>query len=243
MKKSLWLWMIPGLAAVLVRPSWSAWLASVLLSACFQVALIGSFLWPEMLSPVQRLALWGIVGGGWLINAVVSWQMLRREESRLRRRQTQDAFPEALRFYLRGDRARAELVLRQLLREDPRDIEAALLLASVWRRQGRLDPARSLLANLANLEAADPWAFEIRREMEIVERERSALVSPGVAPEAVEVTPRTRGEALTRVETGSCPEAVEPRRETGARGSGRGTEDAVPVAGTGYPEVRPAKAA
>jgi hypothetical protein len=171
MKTRTWyLWLVPGLAPLLLRPTWSAWLGSVLLSAIFQVALAATVLWPELLPPDARNALWVVFFGGWIAGLLLSWRFVRKEEQLASEREVDDTYPQALHAYLRGDRALAESLLRNRLRRDPQDVEAALLLASVWRRQGRLTAARSLLSKLRKVERAAPWLFEIERELEILDR-------------------------------------------------------------------------
>lgn len=174
---------------------------------------------------------------------VASWQALRVEKNRLQRRQTQDAFPQALRFYLRGERSQAELVLRQLLHEDPCDIEAALLLASVWRRQGRLEAAHTLLCNLGKLDAAWPWAFEIRREVEILMREREVVPGRDAPSEERGRPSSARGESAR---PGTCT-AQRPRLESEqerVRGaSEKAGEAGSRTTGSVQAGVRPAKAA
>lgn len=180
MAKNWYLWLIPGLPAAVVRPTWHLWLLSLALSAVFHLALAATILWPELLSPQERFAVWGLFVAGWLAAALLSWSALRKEERRRERRLQADPFPLALHAYLRGDRARSEMLLRNHLRQEPQDIESALLLASVWRRQGRHQAARKLLTHLQKLEASWPWAFEIQRELEILDRNLSEAAGPDV---------------------------------------------------------------
>ena len=50
-------------------------------------------------------------------------------------------FREAQAAYLAGDWVSAEQTLLKLLRHDARDAEARLMLATLWRHEGRLDAA------------------------------------------------------------------------------------------------------
>ncbi|MBC7078172.1 MAG: tetratricopeptide repeat protein [Synergistales bacterium] len=187
--RSWYLWLVPGLAPLLLRPTWSAWLGSVLLSATFHVALAATVLWPELLPPDVRNVLWLVFFGGWIAGVVLSWRFVRREQQLASERELDDTYPQALHAYLRGDRALAESLVRNRLRQDPQDVEAALLLASVWRRQGRLTAARSLLSKLRKVERAAPWLFEIDRELEILDRLSAAAEEAQRASSEAEETP------------------------------------------------------
>jgi hypothetical protein len=75
-------------------------------------------------------------------------------------------FREAQYAYLAGDWVSAEKALVKLLKHDSRDAEARLMLATLWRHEGRFEPADRELDRLERLETAAPWEFEIARERE-----------------------------------------------------------------------------
>jgi hypothetical protein len=75
-------------------------------------------------------------------------------------------FRDAQRAYLTGDWVSAEKTLLRLLKHDPRDAEARLLLATLWRHEGRTDAANRELDRLERLESAAPWEYEIACERE-----------------------------------------------------------------------------
>ncbi|MEM8864692.1 MAG: hypothetical protein AAGF31_04015 [Planctomycetota bacterium] len=78
-------------------------------------------------------------------------------------------FGEAQRLYLRGDWVATEQTLVKLLRVDRDDIEAQLLLASVWQATERNGKARRLLTRLARRQDAEAWQYEVARELERLE--------------------------------------------------------------------------
>jgi tetratricopeptide (TPR) repeat protein len=80
-------------------------------------------------------------------------------------------YRDAQRVYLQGDWVAAEQLLLKLLKLDDRDAEARLMLATLWRHQGRHREAIRQLDKLSRLEAADPWQNEIA-----VERRENAAV-------------------------------------------------------------------
>jgi hypothetical protein len=77
-------------------------------------------------------------------------------------------FREALGEYLKGHWLEAEASLGLLLRHDPRDVEARLMLASVFRHTSRLPQARRQLVALSRLEGAEKWRTEITAELDLV---------------------------------------------------------------------------
>ena len=78
-------------------------------------------------------------------------------------------FIQAQTQYLRGELTQAELLLTQQLKADPRDAEARLLLATLYRREGRDEAASQQLVDLQKLDDGIPWVFEIQRERQMIE--------------------------------------------------------------------------
>ncbi len=77
-------------------------------------------------------------------------------------------FQEAQQHYLRGDWVATEQLLLKLLKQDTRDIESRLMLATLWRHQGRGKEALRQLDRLERLESASKWKYEIRAEREAI---------------------------------------------------------------------------
>jgi Flp pilus assembly protein TadD len=74
----------------------------------------------------------------------------------------------ALDHYLKGDYYQAEQVLEGLLRQNIRDLEARLMLATLLRHAGRGDEARRQLETLARFEGAGKWELEIQAERQLL---------------------------------------------------------------------------
>ena len=83
--------------------------------------------------------------------------------------QTAD-FGQAVAYYLKGDWVESERTLVQLLRRNPRDVDAGLMLATLWRRAGRLDESARHLQRLRGMEESARWRMEIHRETELIAR-------------------------------------------------------------------------
>jgi Flp pilus assembly protein TadD len=61
------------------------------------------------------------------------------------------------------------MLLEELVRRDRSDVEAHLLLASVYRRVRRIDLSRRQLCQLQDCPGAAKWRFEIGRELAAIE--------------------------------------------------------------------------
>jgi len=159
----LTLW--PGSGGVVRQGRWS-FLAIALV---FGFALCGvvmlNFYWSELLSENLRRGTYAMLVILWL---VLSGKSTRLEKQcrlmRLPPPTDKDAMPDAQRHYLQGNWFEAECCLNMLRKKNPRDIEAMLMLATLYRHKERYDEAGDLLRELDRLEDAVPWKFEIRSE-------------------------------------------------------------------------------
>lgn len=95
-------------------------------------------------------------------------------------------FREAQQCYLRGDWVAAEQKLLRLLKQDTRDIESRLMLATLWRHQGRGEEALRQLDRLERLEAASEWQYEIAAEREALTNQKQTRKNRDAPPERVE---------------------------------------------------------
>jgi tetratricopeptide (TPR) repeat protein len=127
-------------------------------------------------------------------------------------------YREAQQVYLRGDWVATEQLLLKLLKLDDRDAEARLMLATLWRHQGRHREAVRQLDKLSRLEAADPWQYEIATERE---QNAAALKDSGnqseIANTTTDDTPETEPETYKIAETDpSATETNETNRRLAA---------------------------
>ncbi|MFO7906417.1 MAG: tetratricopeptide repeat protein [Planctomycetota bacterium] len=82
----------------------------------------------------------------------------------------QDLLIQAQGEYLKGHWVEAQTVLEQLIHANPRDVEAHLLLSSVFRRSRRIELSRKQLRRLYELDEAARWRFEIEREFALLDQ-------------------------------------------------------------------------
>ena len=172
-----YLW--PGLPHLWVDGSWAGLVLAVGFAGLLNVAILGTFVWPELLPARFRLIGGGVLALLWIAALWETRGELRRQGARraadgqapedeadARRQEEIDRlFVAAQTRYLAGDWAETEQLLLDTLRLDGDDVECQLLLATMWRHTGRPREARRRLRRLSRLDAAAPWQFEIDREL------------------------------------------------------------------------------
>jgi hypothetical protein len=165
----------PGLPQLWTRGSWGGLTLAVGFTALVNVLAIATFVWTEWLVSNIRWAALGTLAVVWLL----AWLESRADWRRLLAEftagegsvsdpveQADRWFRDAQGAYLAGDWVSAEQTLLKLLKQDPRDAEARLMLATLWRHEGRLEAAAEELDRLARLETAAAWTTEIAWERE-----------------------------------------------------------------------------
>lgn len=164
----------PGLPEVWAYGSWSALALAVSMGFLLNLALLGTFGWDEMFAPGFRKVLWGVVSAGWGLSALLAWVRGGHAETEHVPAPEADTFGEAQVHYLRGDWYRAERLLIGLLQRDVRDVDARMMLASVYRHTGRHQEARHQLDQLDRYEGSRKWELEIGRERDLLDEAESS---------------------------------------------------------------------
>ncbi len=176
---SAYLW--PGLPQVWLRGSYVGLALAIGFTAIANVLLLATLVWDEWLPPRARAIGLGGLGVIWVVALVegrAEWRRLLREwsadaaEPAIPDPRSDHEFRQAQVAYLAGDWVAAERTLVQLLRHDPRDAESRLMLATLWRHEGRFDAASDQLDRLERLETAAPWQVEMTRERERIAADR-----------------------------------------------------------------------
>lgn len=177
-----YLW--PGLPHLWVEGSWAGLALAIGFTVLFNLAVVNLVVWPEMLQAEAKWVGGVALAGLWLAALVETRGELRRQAERRRAEAENRPDPEAerqkklaeecdrqliaaQRLYLAGDWGGAERILLPLAKNNKHDIEAQLLLATVWRRQGRTKEAAKRLRWLMRLEASGPWRFGLENELRI----------------------------------------------------------------------------
>lgn len=170
MRMAAWLtcfW--PGAPRLWWRGDFRALAEAVAFAGCLDLVLWESLVWPRWLPPKLLPCAWLLVASWWLASAARALCQFSRLFGR-GNAGDQDLFIRAQAEYLRSNWIEAEGLLGQLLREAPKDAEAHLLLASLYRHSRRPDLAKSRLRVLERLDGAAVWRVEIERERRLLER-------------------------------------------------------------------------
>ena len=174
-----YLW--PGLSLIWRHGSWLGLAIAVGFTALVNLALASSILWSELLTGGVRSLIWAIVGGIWAVSAIFASRWDSRDVRPQKAPPREDCFAQAMDHYLKGNWFEAEYLLSGLLAANPRDVDAGLMLATLWRHTGRLDEAAEGLARLERSEGGKKWEWEIGRERDLVRQAQMRQVESGPA--------------------------------------------------------------
>ena len=142
-----------------------AWTFSTLLS----LAWLSTFLWPALLGVWEQRVLWGVIFCAILTTVVLhAVQSLGNTRKAVRGCPPEEFF-KAQENYLQENYFEAESILTPFSKpnevsNDDLDIEAALLLATIYRRTDRLDLAIELVEYLLRLQRSVAWYEELHQE-------------------------------------------------------------------------------
>ncbi len=187
MKHLLCLW--PGAGGVLRQGRWSFLAIALVYGFVLCGVVAANFYWSELLTGMFRWAAYGTLVFFWLALSCKSAGLEKHcNRLRLPPPPEKDSLPDAQSHYLQGNWFEAECCLNMLLQKNPRDIEAMLMLATLYRHKDRHDEAGELLRELERLEDAARWKFEIRSEKRKLiaaasQRTKTGKAKPSAKPE------------------------------------------------------------
>ena len=185
----------PGLPQLWRHGSWLGLAAALAFAAVLNFALVNTLIWTQWFSLTWRAMAWTSVGAIWLAGIAWTWRQERYAAASMTANAppnpsspAEDLFSVATREYLQGNWVAAHEKLAQLLAKNENDVQARLLLASVYRRTDRIPEARAELQRLTKMERAAAWQFEIDHELEMIDQPNLAQV---VAQSPDRATPET----------------------------------------------------
>jgi uncharacterized protein HemY len=185
---ALLLW--PGLPQLWLRGEWAGLAKAVGAAVVLNGVLLCSLGWGELVSSAVRNVLWLAVGLFWTASAAVAYVQMRRRADRKRITPAKDTFAQALDLYLKGDYFQAECLLVEMLGRNERDMDARLLLATMYRHNKRYDEAAKHLDTLRRFEGAEKWVLEIERERQLIAEGRNKLEQEEEMLPSIEPRPR-----------------------------------------------------
>jgi hypothetical protein len=142
-------------------------LAAIGFGLLVDFVLLGSLVWNEW-APHSQILLSALVATAiGLASAAYGMRQMLAAKG-LATDFQQDLFPLATGEYLRGNWFEVERLCQQLLKRNPADLEARLLLATTCRRAKRQNEANRGLEDLGLLVGAEKWKQEIECELELL---------------------------------------------------------------------------
>ena len=158
-------YLFPGLGGLFLYGRWSFLAVAVAFFLALDLLLIAHFFWTDSLTPQGRYTSVFLFFLFWFFLAQVSGYC----EKMLRRRRDADSkrnfFADAQTQYLQGNWFETECLLNDILKRNPRDPEALLMLATLFRHTGRFEESRKILQKLQNYDEARKWFVEIENEL------------------------------------------------------------------------------
>ena len=189
----------PGLAQLWLRGSYPALTGAIGFSLVLNLALISTFIWPALLGDMFPVIAWPTIFLVWLASTWASSNLVEQlsappkmssEQERndfsaenvrlisydntsdLDEAPSHTLFNRAQREYLKGHWIEAESLLKQRLNQAERDIEARLLLATLYRHTDKLEVASDQLDQMEKFDDSVHWKFEINRERQLIDQIR-----------------------------------------------------------------------
>lgn len=189
MPLGMYLW--PGLPQLSKEGNWFALGWAVGSAALLNLAIIASLVWSELVAPEVRNLVWGAVVLVWAVSAFAAHRWDRRQTAWHASDPLRDALAAAQDHYLKGNWFEAERILTRMLADDPRDVDAGLMRATMYRHTGRYDEAVGELDRIERFEGCRKWELEIRRERELIVEAKGENAEPAAATAASEPTKST----------------------------------------------------
>jgi len=170
----------PGMPWLWLRGSRLGLVLALAFAVTVDVAVLTTFIWPELTGLGFSIGLWTATAAVWLVSTASAVSSFPPPIPRVRAEAADGLFVQARDAYLARDWLAAETKLRSLLVVRPTDGEAQLLLGTLLRRVGRLPEARTALEKLARSDAGAPWRSAISRELSRIDSPTILSIDDGV---------------------------------------------------------------
>jgi hypothetical protein len=189
----------PGLPWLWLRGSRGGLVLAVAFAVSLDVAVIATFIWPDLVELPITVAVWTGTAVVWLVSTVSALAAFPPPLTAAAPDAVDPLFVKARDAYLARDFITAETRLRALLELAPTDGEAQLLLATLLRRAGRLAEARDALEKLSASDAGIRWRATIaaeRSRIAAAARGGKRTEEPDTLPVSDEMTASPPGPAI-----------------------------------------------
>lgn len=160
----------PGLPRLWLRGDWLALGIALAFGVALNLLLASTVVRPDWLPEIVPVVGWFALGGGWLACVVRAHRNLPQLRQPVSAADNRGLFLQAQGEYLQGHWYEAELLLLQLLRQSLRDVDARLMLATLYRRARRYEEAGEELSQLEKLDGAEKWQWEMVAERQLLKQ-------------------------------------------------------------------------
>lgn len=158
---------------------------AIAFAIAFDVGIIATFIWPDLVELPITIAVWAGVAVIWLASTISAAAAFPPPLKKPASADVDPMFVRARAAYLARDWVAAECRLREILVLAPTDGETQLMLATLLRRVGRLSEAGDALAKLSESDSGACWRTAIATEMQRIaaaDREPPAADEPATIP-------------------------------------------------------------
>lgn len=183
----------PGLARLWTKGHWpSLWIA-IGFSLLVNLALISTFVWPQLLGDSFPIVAWPLISVVWITSALVAYRSLPELLSIgsapdvVEMSSDDTLFIRAQAEYLKGSWTDAERLFVRQLEKNPRDVQSRLFLATLFRHTRRIKQAHEQLAEIQKFDESVHWDFEVQREKQLIELiEKQIPIEPNTGNDKVD---------------------------------------------------------
>lgn len=168
----------PGLPWLWLRGSVGGLVLALAFAVLLDMAIVTTWIWSELFDLQVSLGIWTATVAIWLGGTLSAISAFPAPLPAARNAAADALFAKARDAYLSRDWLTAETGLRRTLAVAPTDGEAQLMLATLLRRVGRGDEARTALEKLSRSDSGAPWQTEIARELVLLDRGGQAETTP-----------------------------------------------------------------
>ena len=194
MLKSQWLlYLWPGLPDLWRHGSWSGLALAGGFAALLNLTLAVSFIWTGWIGAEMRWMAWLALA---ICCAYATWSAQCAAQRPAEA--AEGLFSRVQSEYLQGNWFAAEKLLSQLMQQNCQDVDAQLMLASLYRHTARLPEAEQALGRLSRLEGCEKWTLEIHRERQLLAaRQDEPAANPAVTARRITTADPQASSALT----------------------------------------------
>ena len=158
----------PGLPQLWRRGDWRALLTAIGFAALLNSAVICTYAWPGCVPRWVTVTGWMAIILYWVSSAWHAYRRLPGLAVDGGNPVVDDLFSRAQKEYLNRDWFEAESLLKRILKDRRNDVDARLMLATLYRRTNRNSEADECLCRLERMDGAHKWALEIGRERNLL---------------------------------------------------------------------------